>query len=134
MGHGTAAGMLLRAGALHPAGSVLLLHRAARRGHLAVVDTLVSIYPDPPTWHMFLMGCAAPSTLTVYLAAPTDRPRIQLPRIYIDGVIRLIWSFLRKPRYVADLNQVDETGYTARELAKRAGHVHVSNFLNALMI
>ena len=93
------------------------------------MDTLVNIYPDPPTWHIFLMGCAAPSMLTAYLAAPTDHPRIHLPRIYIDRVIGLIWLFLRKPRYVVDLNQVDSTGCTALQLADSAGHVAVSVLL-----
>ena len=93
------------------------------------MDTLVSIHPDPPTWQIFLMGCAASSTLTAYLAATADRPRIHLPRIYIDRVMSLIWSFLRKPRYVADLNQVDSTGCTALQLADSAGHVAVSALL-----
>ena len=72
MEQGTDAGMLLRARALQPAGPVLL-HRAASRAHLTVVDTLVSIHPDPPTWHIFLVGC-----------------RIYMPRIYIDRAMRLI--------------------------------------------
>ena len=78
---------------------------------------------------MFLMGCTAPSTLTAYLAPPADRPRIYLPRIYVDGVMNLIWSFLRKPRYVADLNEVNSTGRTALQVADGAGHVGVSALL-----
>ena len=127
----TIVGRLLRGGALQQV--VLygkpLLHHAASRGHLAVVDTLISIYPHPETWHMFLMGCAAPSTLTTYLAAPSSRPRIHLPRIYVDRVMNLIWSFLHKPRYVADLNEVDSSGRTALHLADNAGHVGVSALL-----
>jgi ankyrin repeat protein len=83
---------------------------------------------------MFLMGCAAPSTLTAYLAAPSSRPRIHLPRIhlpriYVDRVMNLIWSFLYKPRYVADLNEADSSGRTALQVADNAGHVGVSVLL-----
>jgi ankyrin repeat protein len=121
-------GRLLRGGALQQVVvyGKPLLHHAASRGHLAVVDTLISIYPDPETWHMFLMGCAAPSTLTAYLAAPSSRPHIHLPRIYVDQVMHLIWSFLHKPRYVADLDEVDSSGWTALQLSDREGHGRVS--------
>ena len=78
---------------------------------------------------MFLMGCAAPSTLTAYLSPPADRARIHLPRIYIDRVMCLIFSFLQKPRYVADLNEVDSDGHTALQLADEAGHIDVSTLL-----
>ena len=124
-------GRLLRGGALQRVVvyGKPLLHHATSRGHLAVVDTLISIYPHPESWHMFLMGCAAPSTLTAYLAAPSSRPRIHLPRIYVDQVMHLIWSFLHKPRYVADLNEVDSSGWTALQVADDAGHVGVSALL-----
>ena len=78
---------------------------------------------------MFLMGCAAPSTLTAYLFPPADRARIHLPRIYIDRVMCLIWSFLRKPRYVVDLNEVGFDGRTALQAADDAGHIAVSVLL-----
>ena len=113
-----------------------LLHQAASQGNLTVVDTLISIYPRPGTWYMFLMGCGAPSTLAAYRTARADRPRTRsiesrhhLPRIYIEGVIRLIWLFLRKPRYVADLNQLDFVGDTALQLAVDWKHHAVAALL-----
>ena len=40
-----------------------LLHLAAAKGQVAVVDAIVSAHPNPAAWHKFLMGCGAPSEL-----------------------------------------------------------------------
>ena len=101
------------------------LHRAAQEGHLAVVDVVTSIYPDPESWHLFLMGCGSPAMLTAYLAPPGERVASCLPHIYVDRVMALIWSFLRKPRYVSDLDEVDSQGHTALQLADGGGHSDV---------
>ena len=47
----------------------------------------------------------------------------------MDRFIDLIWSFLHKPRYVTNVNEVDDGGVTARVAAQEAGHVAVAALL-----
>ena len=96
-----------------------------------MVNTLVSMYSHPQIRHASLMGCAASSTPTSYLAAQVGHPHISLPRTYIDTAMSLIWWFLRKPRYVVDLNEMDWAGPTVLQLADTNGYIAVPATLRA---
>ena len=107
------------------------LHLAAKRGHVAVVEAIVSAHPNPATWHKFLMGCGALSELRALGAAPPapNAPRNYLPRIYDAGQMpHRIWSFLEKPCY-ADLEHPDGDGRTALQVAEAEGKTEVAKVL-----
>ena len=98
-----------------------ILHHAAAEGQLVAVDMLVSsVYPDPRAWHVFIMGCGN-----------DRRPDAgnRMPGIFVDRVIDLIRSFLHKPRYWTDLNEVDSYGLTALDMAEMFEHREVAALL-----
>ena len=120
----------------------LPLHTAADRGHLACVEMLAAIYPDPDAWFTFLMGGAALGEVREYRryeqdrvtgAAPlNNRARNYLPLLYGNpDVIRTIWSFVHKPRYV-DIDQLNGDGCTALQLAEANDHTKVIDLLISL--
>ena len=109
--------------------AILLLHGAkcmsrdlavaAKRGHLSVVSELVSAYPNPETWHAFLMGAS-----TVRRRSPRSN-RNYLPHIYVNDILRTIWNFVHKPSYAKDQEWLDE----ALQQAQTNGHVFVTDLL-----
>ena len=110
------------------------LHIAAEKGHLACVKVLAEIYPEPDTWRMFLLGSGAASQLEAYLAPPpTNGPLNHLPRLYKPDMIKYIWSFVHKPRYV-DLAQLNDTGHTALQVANRFNKEDVAVLLRSLSL
>lgn len=117
-GHREALLLLLRAGACPRADDTTVLHEAARMGHIQVVDDIITMYPTSKRWYAFLMS----------INAATQRPEIPLARrssaskLYTQDLLFHIRSFLRKPRYFADIDYLDDTGCTAAELAQHGGH------------
>ena len=96
-GHAEVAAFLLRKGAGVGSDGIMpdgrsFLHLAAKRGHVAVVEAIVSAHPTPAAWHKFLMGCGALSELAALNALPPapNAPRNLLPRIYDAGQIRAL--------------------------------------------
>ena len=82
---------------------------------------------------MFLMGGGAASELQDYLAPPANRTtRNFLPRLYSKpDMVKEIWKYLYKPRYV-DPGQLDGTGRSAARVAATKGHTDIAELLQGL--
>ena len=121
------------------------LHTAILNKHPLVVDVLVVVTPHPPSWHVFLVGCAsvraarrcaeAPMSPERLLAMGLSPPRSsgsssssaqrardepsRLPWLHRDGIafLELVYGFLRKPRYVP-LDEADWRGRTPLQCAE----------------
>ena len=100
------------------------LHAAAQEGHLACVKVLAEIYPAPDTWRMFLLGSGAHSEVATIN---------HLPILYKPDIIKYIWSFVHKPRYV-DLAQLNDNGQTALQVANRFDKEDVAALLRSLSL
>ena len=102
------------------------LHVAAGLGHLPIVKILAESWPlDQRPWKMFLMGSGAASELRDYLAPPANRAtRNFLPILYKPEMMKEVWKFLHKPRYV-DLDKRDGEGREAVTFAMQKGKVEV---------
>ena len=108
--------LLLEAGARPVTEKTSVLHIAAQLGYLETVKDIVCIYPNPDAWYTLLAG-----GYTARKAAITLPPaqRSFLEKLYEDDekvVLKLVRSFLYKPRYQRDLNAKNEEGSTAMEL------------------
>ena len=113
------------------------LHKAAGKGHLACVDVLAVVYPHPAAWFTFLVGSGALSAATgllqAYLQPPVNSATCNyLPILYKPDVIKEIWKFLHKPRYV-DPAQLDIMGRTALQVAEQFGKDEVAVLLRFLL-
>jgi ankyrin repeat protein len=137
-GHADAVHVLLKVGAVacvanqygYPA-----LHKAAQYNHVDVIRVLAEVWPtNPLAWRMFLMGGGAASELQDYLVPPANRTtRNHLPRLYSKpDMVKEIYKYLYKPRY-ADLNQVDNLGRTALQMAE-IGDNDAATLLQALSL
>ena len=124
-GNTEALSLLLRANAsviLHSTNNMktTLLHGAVAANRIDMVDEIVSIYPKPKAWHMFLLGAGAAGLRHKKLRRS---PRFAPPpgflgKLYKKDVLRHIHSFLHKRRYLDDLDTLDSDGYTAAQYAK----------------
>ena len=94
------------------------LHIAAKKGHRGVIRAMAESWPlDRRPWYMFLFGGGGESELRDYLAPPANREtRNFLPILYKPEMMKEIWKFLHKPRYV-DLGKLDSRGRTAQQVA-----------------
>ena len=138
-GHADAVHVLLKAGADANAADnegYTALIGAAEGGCLEVIRVLAEVWPtNPLAWRMFLMGGGAASELQDYLAPPANRTtRNHLPRLYSKpDMMKEIYKYLYKPRY-ADLNQTDEDGRTALQIAELLGQEEVAELLRGLSL
>ena len=151
-GHAEVAALLLKAGAAEKQrlrrDERTLLHLAVQHGHVNCVDVLTTRAPSPPSWHVFLVGCASPTALHTYQDHRDHRDHCSdlhtvhtpkstfsrwnlLPHIYVDGLIHLIWTFLHKPCYIVDLDAVESDGYTALGIAAMQGRKDIVSLLRA---
>ena len=82
---------------------------------------------------MLLMGGGAASELQDYLAPPANRStRNFLPRLYSKpDMVKEIWKYLHKPRYV-DPRQLNGDGETAARVAAQQGHPGIVELLQGL--
>ena len=104
----------------HGVGSDPSLHVAALFNHMDVVRILAERWPTSMgAWWMFVMGAGAKSELRDYQAPPLNQvTRNFLPRLYeVPDVMRFIFSFLHKPRYVS-VSQVNSNGQTALQMMR----------------
>jgi hypothetical protein len=104
------------------------------KGHLPVVRVLAESWPlDRRPWKMFLMGGGAASELQDFLSPPANRTtRNFLPLLYSKpDMVKEIWKYLHKPRYV-DPDQTNDAGDTAAHLAARKGHADIVELLQGL--
>ena len=94
------------------------LHIAAKKGHRGVIRAMAESWPlDRRPWYMFLFGGGGESELRDYLSPPAKREtRNFLPILYKPEMMKEIWKFLHKPRYV-DLGKLDSRGRTAQQVA-----------------
>jgi ankyrin repeat protein len=134
-GHRESLLVLLRAGARPAAAGTTVLHVAARHGHRALVDDIATIYPNPKAWHVVLMGSgsSAPLPQLRRRSRRLEKPLVQrsspLGQIYKKDVLRLIHSFLHKPRYLKNLDYLDDQGKTAAQWAQEKGHTKIAKLL-----
>ena len=149
MGEAEAVHVLLKAGAdanvadsdgntaLHIAAGQGAQHQhATSLGYLDTICVLAERWPtNPLAWRMFLMGGGAASELQDYLAPPANRTtRNHLPRLYSKpDMMKEVYKYLHKPRY-ADLEQTDEDGRTALQIAEGYGLVEVAELLRELSL
>jgi len=79
------------------------------------------------------MGGGAASELQDYLAPPANRStRNFLPRLYSKpDMVKEIWKYLHKPRYV-DPGQLNGDGETAARVAAQYGHPGIVELLQGL--
>ena len=112
-----------------------VLHLAARHGHRALVDDIATIYPNPKAWHVVLMGSGSSAPRPELrrrsrrLAKPWVQRSSPLGQIYKKDVLRLIHSFLHKPRYLKNLDYLDDKGRTAAQHAQEQGHAVIVKLL-----
>eukprot|EP00947_MAST-08B_sp_MAST-8B-sp1_P006354 g6354.t1 len=136
VGNTEALSLLLRANAsviLHSTNNMktTLLHGAVAANRIDMVDEIVSIYPKPKAWHMFLLGAGAAGLRHKKLRRS---PRFAPPpgflgKLYKKDVLRHIHSFLHKRRYLDDLDTPDSDGYTAAQYAKAYGYDDILKLL-----
>jgi ankyrin repeat protein len=84
---------------------------------------------------MFLMGGGAASELQDYLTPPANRTtRNHLPRLYSKpDMVKEVYKYLYKPRY-ADLDQTNDAGRTALEVATLNGNEGMAELLRELSL
>ena len=148
-GHADAVHVLLKAGAdanvadsdgntaLHIAAGQGAQHQhATSLGYLDTICVLAERWPtNPLAWRMFLMGGGAASELQDYLAPPANRTtRNHLPRLYSKpDMMKEVYKYLHKPQY-ADLDQLDDAGRTALQMAEAGGKEEVATLLRELSL
>ena len=112
-GQAEALHLLLKAGAdakatrgmvVGPHSLTTALHAAAYGSHTDAVKILAERWPtNPEAWWMFVLGAGVESSSALFLS-----------NLYnVSGVMRFIFSFLHKPRYVS-VNQVDDSGWIGK--------------------
>eukprot|EP00947_MAST-08B_sp_MAST-8B-sp1_P005572 g5572.t1 len=124
--------LLLKAGARPTYRSpnlTTVLHAAVRTGRIDMVKDIVNIYPNPDAWYTLLTG-----GYTARKAATTLPPaqRSFLEKLYDDDekvVLKLVRSFLYKPRYQRDLNAKENYGWTPLRLAEMRGFTDIVKLL-----
>jgi hypothetical protein len=140
MGHSEMLHTLLKAGAnarTAEYGGTPALHSAAAEGHLPAVRILAESWPlDRRPWRMFCLGAGAESELRAFLA-PTDAADVSttnyLPMLYKPEMMKEIWKFLHKPRYV-ELGKLNRQGKTAARVAADAQKDQVAELLRQLSL